>query len=73
MTDKTAILAEIMQYSQSKAEVPEGCVTFAEIEAELGCGHDKAQRLMRRLVAEGKYERIEIGGKTVKVAFRKVG
>jgi predicted transcriptional regulator len=73
--NKAAILDEIRAYSEDAKvhAVPEGWLTFAEIEAALSCGHSKAQRVMAELVAGGRYERQDINWHGGKLAlFRKV-
>lgn len=72
--DKVAIIAEIASYSRAMAEqeIPEGCITYQEIEEQNGWCHDTARKVMLRLVAAGKFERVNVTGR-VKCVFRKIG
>lgn len=60
--NKEKMLAEIQQASVDILEhkVPDGWVTFEEIEKQLDCGHDKARIVMKKLVASGQWERQDI-------------
>jgi len=73
--DKQALLAEIRDFYEGsrKREIPEGCITFADIRREFGCGVQKAQRIAVEMLESGKWERLDIPWKGGKLAcFRKI-